>query len=133
TRERWRATPSSGCTPASPAPSSDWVLQRRSPRRTHATRSFRSRVSQQAQGLALGAIPKKRNHAALLKKKCGAPLSFWRADSSSGMNTGTPANRRLYVSMIVSLDGFIEGPEHELDWFLNGDAAFERYSDEMVD
>lgn len=49
------------------------------------------------------------------------------------MNTGTTANRRLYVSMIVSLDGFIEGPEHELDWFLNGDAAFERYSDEMVD
>lgn len=35
--------------------------------------------------------------------------------------------------MIVSLDGFIEGPNHELDWFLDGDPAFERYCDEMID
>lgn len=42
-------------------------------------------------------------------------------------------NRRLYVSMLVSLDGFIEGPERELDWFEDGDAEFERYYDEMLD
>lgn len=41
--------------------------------------------------------------------------------------------RRLYVSMIVSLDGFIAGPDGGLDWFLDGDPAFERYCDEMVD
>ena len=35
--------------------------------------------------------------------------------------------------MIVSLDGFIEGPNGELDWFANGDPEFERYCDEMVD
>ena len=45
----------------------------------------------------------------------------------------TAIRRRLYVSMIVSLDGFIEGPNHELDWFLDGDPRFEQYSDEMVD
>lgn len=49
------------------------------------------------------------------------------------MTTATTTNRRLYVSMIVSLDGFIEGPQRELDWFENGDAAFERYCDEMLD
>jgi dihydrofolate reductase len=48
------------------------------------------------------------------------------------MTTSTPA-RRLYVSMIVSLDGFIEGPNHELDWFRDGDVHFERYCDEMLD
>jgi dihydrofolate reductase len=41
--------------------------------------------------------------------------------------------RRLYVSMIVSLDGFIEGPSRELDWFLDGDPAFEGYCTEMID
>jgi dihydrofolate reductase len=35
--------------------------------------------------------------------------------------------------MVVSLDGYIEGPEGELDWFLDGDPAFERYCDEMLD
>ena len=49
------------------------------------------------------------------------------------MTAEKAANRRLYVSMLVSLDGFIEGPERELDWFENGDAAFERYCDEMLD
>lgn len=44
----------------------------------------------------------------------------------------TPS-RRLYVSMIVSLDGFIAGPDGNLDWFLDGDPAFERYCDEMID
>jgi dihydrofolate reductase len=39
----------------------------------------------------------------------------------------------LFVSMIVSLDGFIEGPQHELDWFEDGDPEFERYCDEMID
>ena len=45
----------------------------------------------------------------------------------------TTPQRRLYVSMIVSLDGFIEGPNHELDWFDDGNPQFERYCDEMID
>lgn len=35
--------------------------------------------------------------------------------------------------MIVSLDGFIEGPNRELDWFHDGDPQFEQYCDEMID
>lgn len=35
--------------------------------------------------------------------------------------------------MIVSLDGFIEGPDRELDWFVEGDPQFEQYCDEMID
>jgi dihydrofolate reductase len=35
--------------------------------------------------------------------------------------------------MIVSLDGYIEGPNRELDWFLDGDPQFEQYADEMID
>lgn len=35
--------------------------------------------------------------------------------------------------MIVSLDGYIEGPKGELDWFEDGDPDFERYCDEMID
>ena len=35
--------------------------------------------------------------------------------------------------MIVSLDGYIEGPHHELDWFCDGDPEFERYCDEMLE
>lgn len=42
-------------------------------------------------------------------------------------------SRRLYVSMIVSLDGFIAGPDGNLDWFLDGDPVFEQYCDEMID
>lgn len=49
------------------------------------------------------------------------------------MTTNSPAKRRLFVSMIVSLDGFIEGPNRELDWFHDGDPQFEQYCDEMVD
>jgi dihydrofolate reductase len=49
------------------------------------------------------------------------------------MTTQKPTPRRLFVSMIVSLDGYIEGPERELDWFENGDPQFEQYCDEMVD
>ncbi|HLL20583.1 MAG TPA: dihydrofolate reductase family protein [Kofleriaceae bacterium] len=41
--------------------------------------------------------------------------------------------RRLYVSMIMSLDGYIDGPNHELDWFDDGNPQFERYCDEMID
>lgn len=41
--------------------------------------------------------------------------------------------RRLFVSLIVSLDGFIEGPNGELDWFHDGDPQFEQYCDEMLD
>ncbi|MBX3201705.1 MAG: dihydrofolate reductase family protein [Labilithrix sp.] len=48
------------------------------------------------------------------------------------MNDETPG-RRLYVSMLASLDGFIEGPDRQLDWFLDGDPTFERYCDEMID
>ena len=49
------------------------------------------------------------------------------------MTTENAPERRLYVSMIVSVDGFIEGPEHELDWFENGDPVFEQYCSEMLD
>lgn len=49
------------------------------------------------------------------------------------MSTDTTPNRRLYVSMIVSADGFIEGPQRELDWFEDGEPHFERYCDEMID
>lgn len=35
--------------------------------------------------------------------------------------------------MIVSLDGFIEDSSHGLEWFLDGDPAFEQYCDEMID
>src|SRR5688572_6237770 len=35
--------------------------------------------------------------------------------------------------MIVSLDGYIESPQRELDWFEDGDRQFEQYCDEMVD
>lgn len=41
--------------------------------------------------------------------------------------------RRLYVSMITSLDGFIEGPHRELDWFDDTNPQFERYCEEMMD
>jgi dihydrofolate reductase len=49
------------------------------------------------------------------------------------MTSESAPSRRLFVSMIVSLDGFIEGPGRELDWFEDGDQDFERYCDEMVD
>lgn len=51
------------------------------------------------------------------------------------MTTQIPESpsRRLFVSMIVSLDGYIEGPKGELDWFLDGDPQFEQYCDEMLD
>ena len=35
--------------------------------------------------------------------------------------------------MIVSLDGYIEGPQRELDWFEDGEPQFEQYCDEMID
>jgi hypothetical protein len=44
-----------------------------------------------------------------------------------------PTEKRLYVSMITSLDGYIEGPGRELDWFQDGNPQFERYCDEMID
>ncbi|UJR85745.1 dihydrofolate reductase family protein [Sandaracinus amylolyticus] len=49
------------------------------------------------------------------------------------MTTEAQAGRRLFVSMIVSLDGYIEGPNRELDWFHDGDPQFEQYCDEMID
>jgi dihydrofolate reductase len=41
--------------------------------------------------------------------------------------------RSLYVSMVTSLDGFIEGPNHELDWFDNANPQFHEYCEEMID
>jgi len=49
------------------------------------------------------------------------------------MMTDPAPSRRLFVSMITSLDGYIEGPGRELDWFHDGDPQFEQYCDEMVD
>jgi dihydrofolate reductase len=49
------------------------------------------------------------------------------------MSTVQPDRRRLFVSMVVSLDGYIEGPNRELDWFVDGDPQFEQYADEMID
>lgn len=49
------------------------------------------------------------------------------------MSNVNGASRRLFVSMIVSLDGYIEGPQQELDWFPDGDPQFEQYADEMID
>jgi dihydrofolate reductase len=39
--------------------------------------------------------------------------------------------RRVVVSMMVSLDGFIEGPNRELDW-TSEDPAFVRYCEDML-
>lgn len=41
--------------------------------------------------------------------------------------------RRLYVSMLTTLDGLIEGKNRELDWFDDGNPQFEQYCDEMID
>lgn len=41
--------------------------------------------------------------------------------------------RRLYISMIMSLDGYIDDRDHKLDWFLDDNPQFGRYCDEMVD
>jgi dihydrofolate reductase len=39
---------------------------------------------------------------------------------------------KLIVSMMTSLDGFIEGPNRELDWTLEG-PEFEEYCDDMME
>ncbi|MGE0395698.1 MAG: dihydrofolate reductase family protein [Kofleriaceae bacterium] len=39
---------------------------------------------------------------------------------------------KLYVSLMMTLDGYFEGPEHELDWHLGG-PAFDDYCDELLD
>jgi dihydrofolate reductase len=39
--------------------------------------------------------------------------------------------RKLFLSMLVSLDGFIEGPNRELDWF-EEDADFQDYCTHML-
>lgn len=42
--------------------------------------------------------------------------------------------RKLYVSMIVSLDGYIEGPDRSLAWFTDVSIpAFEQYCLEMIE
>ena len=35
--------------------------------------------------------------------------------------------------MVMSLDGYIEGPQRELDWFTDDSPQFEQYADEMID
>jgi dihydrofolate reductase len=40
--------------------------------------------------------------------------------------------RKLIASMMVSLDGFIEGPNKELDWFVDDEELF-RYFHELLD
>ncbi|MGV3623056.1 MAG: dihydrofolate reductase family protein [Archangium sp.] len=42
-------------------------------------------------------------------------------------------SRRLYVSMLVTLDGYIAGPDGNLDWFVDQSPSFARYCDEMID
>ncbi|NTX12425.1 dihydrofolate reductase family protein [Myxococcus sp. CA051A] len=49
------------------------------------------------------------------------------------MTIQEPSNRRLFVSMIVSLDGFIADPDGRLDWFEDGNPQFEQYCEEMID
>jgi dihydrofolate reductase len=49
------------------------------------------------------------------------------------MTKPSTPSRRLFVSMLVSLDGFIEGQNRELDWFIEGDPQFDQYADEMID
>lgn len=61
------------------------------------------------------------------------PYLFRGAVRCWSMTLQNPPLRRLFVSMIVSLDGYIEGPEHELDWFADGDPQFEQYCSEMID
>ncbi|MDX2018591.1 MAG: dihydrofolate reductase family protein [Deltaproteobacteria bacterium] len=49
------------------------------------------------------------------------------------MTTKDPHSRRLYVSMAMSLDGFIEDKDHALDWFDDQSPQFAQYCDEMID
>jgi hypothetical protein len=58
---------------------------------------------------------------------------FGHAVRFSIMTDDKAIQRRLFVSMIVSLDGYIEGPRRELDWFEDSDPKFEQYCDEMID
>ncbi len=39
--------------------------------------------------------------------------------------------RKIFVFMMVSLDGFFEGPDHELDWH-NVDAEFNKFASEQL-
>lgn len=41
--------------------------------------------------------------------------------------------RRLYVSMLMTLDGYIAGPDGNLNWFADQSPAFEQYCTEMID
>lgn len=45
----------------------------------------------------------------------------------------TPPARRLYVSIVVSLDGFIEGAKQDLAWFDGENPQFQNYCEEMID
>jgi dihydrofolate reductase len=49
------------------------------------------------------------------------------------MTAHPPARRKLFVSMMVSLDGFFEGPNRELDWPVTDNREFEQYCDDMLD
>lgn len=48
------------------------------------------------------------------------------------MTTHEALPRRLYVSMLTSLDGYIEDAERSLDWMENSH-EFNVYADEMID
>jgi dihydrofolate reductase len=61
------------------------------------------------------------------------PYPFADPDRSFRMSTVQPDRRRLFVSMVVSLDGYIEGPNRELDWFADDNPQFQQYADEMID
>ena len=39
--------------------------------------------------------------------------------------------RKIFLFMMVSLDGFFEGPDHELDWH-NVDAEFNEFAAEQL-
>jgi dihydrofolate reductase len=43
------------------------------------------------------------------------------------------SSRRLFVSIITSIDGYIEGPNRDLDWFQEDNAQWDLYTDEMLD
>ena len=48
-----------------------------------------------------------------------------------GGGSGRTAMRRVILQMSISLDGFFEGPHHELDWHLVDDELHQHFNDEL--